>query len=72
MFFSDYGKISLVLGKSFIEARQQDASEVFAANDYDQLLADELSGQKTYQIRYLKTGTSLRFMPDHVEADPGF
>ena len=50
-FFSDYGKISLVLGKSFIELIEQDASEVFAANDYDQLLADELSGQKTYQIR---------------------
>lgn len=50
-FFSDYGKISLVLGKSFIEVIEEDAREVFAANDYDQLLVDELSSQKTYQIR---------------------
>jgi len=50
-FFSDLGKLSLILGRSFVSAEGDAHSISFAKdNDYDALLVNELQERKVYRL----------------------
>ena len=50
-FFSDMGKLSLILGGKFIEPSEAQAESVFAGNHgYDEVLVNELLERRVYHI----------------------
>ena len=49
-FFGDFGKISLVLGSSFISKESTDGVKFATSNDYDSSIANDLLERSTYEI----------------------
>ncbi len=49
-FFGDFGKISLVLGSSFISKESTDGVKFAASNDYDSSIANDLLERSVYEI----------------------
>jgi 5-methylcytosine-specific restriction endonuclease McrBC GTP-binding regulatory subunit McrB len=49
-FFGDFGKISLVLGSSFISKESTDGVKFATSNDYDSSIANDLIERSTYEI----------------------
>ena len=49
-FFGDFGKISLVLGSSFISKESADDVKFAASNDYDPSIANDLLARSVYEI----------------------
>jgi len=49
-FFGDFGKISLVLGSSFISKESKDGVKFATSNDYDSSVANDLLERSIYEI----------------------
>ena len=49
-FFGDFGKISLVLGSSFISKESTDGVKFATSNDYDSSIANDLLERSVYEI----------------------
>ena len=49
-FFGDFGKISLVLGRSFISKESADGVTFATSNDYDPSIANDLLERSVYEI----------------------
>ena len=49
-FFGDFGKISLVLGSSFISKESTDGVKFATSNDYDSSIANDLLERSIYEI----------------------
>lgn len=49
-FFGDFGKISLVLGSSFISKESSDGVKFATSNDYDPSIANDLLERSVYEI----------------------
>jgi 5-methylcytosine-specific restriction endonuclease McrBC GTP-binding regulatory subunit McrB len=49
-FFGDFGKISLVLGSSFISKESTDGVKFATSNDYDSSIASDLLERSVYEI----------------------
>jgi predicted RNA-binding protein with PUA-like domain/DNA replication protein DnaC len=51
-FFGDFGKIGLVLGKSFIEKEESEEFDFADFEDYDNYIKEDLSKRATYRIKH--------------------
>ena len=49
-FFGDYGKISLILGSSFISSKNKSDVKFASSNDYDPSIASDLLERSVYEI----------------------